>query len=134
MKPRFLEDGTAIPLGEISSRRNRNDKHHIFPRGLLVRHEVDAEKFNSILNICYLVARENQSIGQKSPRNYFTDVPRNTRVRSRAMASHLIPCSPRSGVWNTSVKRGFKELLDQRARLLVKAFEKQAGRRLFERS
>ena len=39
MKPRFLEDGTAIPLGEISSRRNRNDKHHIFPRGLLVRHE-----------------------------------------------------------------------------------------------
>ena len=45
---------------------------------------VDAEKFNSILNICYLVARENQSIGQKSPRNYFTDVPRNARVRSRA--------------------------------------------------
>ncbi len=61
-QPRYLEDADPIPLGEISSRRNRSDKHHVFPRSLLDRHGIGPDRANSILNICYLVARENQSI------------------------------------------------------------------------
>jgi len=133
LKPRFLEDATEIPLGEISSRSNRSDKHHIFPRGLLRGHDIGPEQFNSILNICYLAARENQSIGQRNPRHYFADVPRNQGVRRRALASHLIPSSPNSGIWNSNVRLGYRTFIEQRTVLLVKAFEKQAGIRLFER-
>jgi len=132
LKPRFLEDGQEIPDHEISSRANRNDKHHIFPRALLSSHDVGPAKFNSILNICYLAARENQSIGQRRPRHYMADVPRNARVRIRALASHLIPSSPKSGVWSSNVRMGFKVFLEQRSGLLVRAFEKEAGIRLFE--
>ncbi len=132
-RPRYLEDGSEIPLGEISSRSNRSDKHHIFPKGLLTRHGIGSDRFNSILNICYLVARENQSIGQRAPRHYFDDVPRNRRARNLCLRSQLIPSKPDRGIWDSSVKRGFKALLQDRSLLLVRAFERQAGVRLFER-
>jgi hypothetical protein len=132
-RPRYLEDGSEIPLGEISSRRNRSDKHHIFPRALLSRHEVGSDQFNSILNICYLVARENQSVGQRAPRHYFEDVPRSGRARSLSIRSHLIPSKDGRGIWDRSIKRGFRAFLEDRAWLLARAFERQAGVRLFER-
>ncbi len=132
-KPRYLEDGSHTPLGEISARGNRSDKHHIFPRALLNAHGIGAERYNSILNICYLVARENQSIGQRAPRDYFEDVPRSNWARTMALRSHLIPRGDNRGIWNTSTKRGFKEFMEDRARLLLRAFERQAGMRLFER-
>jgi hypothetical protein len=120
-------------LGEISTRRNRRDKHHIFPRALLSRHGFGPERFNSLLNICFLVARENQSIGYKAPRHYFADVPRSGRARNLALRSHLIPDVEDRGIWDRSIKRGFKTLLDARAKLVIRAFEEQADMRLFER-
>lgn len=132
-RPRYLEDGSEIPRGEISSRSNRSDKHHIFPKAVLDRHGIGPDKQNSILNICYLVARENQSVGQRAPLRYFADVPRNARARSTSMRSHLIPSKTGSGIWDASVKRGFKTFLDDRARLVARAFERQAGAPLFER-
>lgn len=131
-RPRYLEDGSPIPLGEISSRRNRSDKHHIFPRALLSRHGFRPERFNSILNICFLVARENQRIGHRAPRYYFDDVPRSRRAKNLALRSHLIPDVSNEGIWDRSIKRGFKAFLQERARLVARAFERQAGMRLFE--
>src|SRR5206468_3785178 len=87
--PLYLEDGTQIPHEKISNRGNRSDKHHIFPRSLLDRHKVDPEKAHSILNVCYLVARENQSIGKRAPYDYLATVPRNIRIRNRALKSHF---------------------------------------------
>lgn len=132
-RPRYLEDGMEIPLGDISTRRNRNDKHHIFPRALLSRYGIGPERFNSILNICFLVARENQSVGHRAPRHYFDDVPRSHRALSLALRSHLIPNVDGEGVWDRSVKRGFKAFSSERARLIAKAFERMASMRLFER-
>jgi len=131
-RPRYLEDASEIPLGEISSRRNRSDKHHVFPRAFLTRHGIAPDRFNSILNICYLVARENQSIGQRGPRHYFHEVPRSTRARNLCIRSHLIPSKEGRGIWDRSVKRGFSTFLEDRARLLARAFERQAGVRLFD--
>ena len=133
-RPRYLEDGSPIPLGEISSRSNRSDKHHIFPRALLAHHGVGPDRQNSILNICYLVARENQSVGQRTPWRYFADVPRSVRARNLSIRSHLIPSKDSSGIWDSSVRRGFSHFLDERARLIARAFERQAGVRLFERT
>lgn len=132
--PRYLEDGAEIPLGEISTRSNRSDKHHVFPRALLSRYGIGPDRFNCILNICYLVARENQSVGQRAPRYYLADVPRTRRALNLALRSHLIPSADGEGVWDRSVKRGFRAFLDARARLLVRTFEAQAGMHLFERS
>lgn len=132
-RPRYLEDGSEIPPGEISSRGNRSDKHHIFPRALLHHYGIGPEQFNSILNICFLVARENQSVGQKVPRRYLTELPRSRRVRNDVLKSHLIPSVDGVGVWDTRVKRGFRAFMQQRADLLIGEFEKQAGgMRLFE--
>ncbi|MGD0499366.1 MAG: DUF262 domain-containing protein [Bryobacteraceae bacterium] len=132
-RPRYLEDGTLIPLGQTSSRRNSSDKHHIFPRALLIKNGIAPERFNSIVNICYLVARDNRKIGQRAPRNYFEDVPQSRRARDLALRSHLIPSRGGRGIWDRSTKRGFKDLLVKRAWVLARAFERQAGMRLFER-
>jgi hypothetical protein len=134
-RPRYLEDGSAIPLGEISSRGNHNDKHHIFPRGYLSNYGIGPEKYNSIANICYLVARENQSIGQCAPRSYMQNVPRSARARTVALRSHYIPpLKEGKGILDRSVNRGFKVFLRERAWVLARAFEQQCGgMRLFER-
>ena len=132
-RPRYLEDGALIPLGEISNRKDSRDKHHIFPQGLLKHYGVAPERFNSILNICYLVARENRSVGKRPPRRYLEDVPRNNRARTLAMRSHFIPSKEGRGPWARSIKRGFKVFIEDRTQLLVRAFERQAGSRLFER-
>jgi hypothetical protein len=49
------------------------------------------------------------------------------------MRSHLIPSGDGSGIWDASVKRGFKIFLEDRAWLIARAFERHAGVRLFER-
>ena len=134
LRPRYLEDATPIPAGAISSRKNRSDKHHIFPRALLTRAGIGPERYNSILNICYLVARENLTIGYKAPRFYLGEVPRSKGIRRRAMRSHLIPDEKGCGVWCRSAKRGFNEFLAQRSQLVIKAFEQEAGMRLFDRA
>jgi hypothetical protein len=131
--PCYLEDGSEVPRGEISSRSNRRDKHHVFPRALLAKHGIGPNRYNSILNICYLVARENQSVGHRAPRHYLMDVPRNGYARRAAMRSHLIPSREGQGVWDRAVKRGFKTFLDDRGRMVIRALERQAGQRLFER-
>ena len=131
--PRYLEDGSEIPLGEISSRRNRSDKHHVFPRALLRRNGFESDRANCILNICYLVARENQSVGQQAPRNYLDQVPRSLRIRNKALRSHLLPTHPDSGLWDSSVKRGFSVFHEERDSILKAAFDKKAGVALFER-
>ena len=50
------------------------------------------------------------------------------------MMSHLISPSLASGIWNVSVRRGFKVFMEQRSLLIVKAFEKRAGIKLFDRA
>ena len=133
-RPRYLKDGTAIPLGEISSRGNQNDKHHIFPRRYLSKYGIGSERINSIANICYLVAQENQSIGQRAPSSYIQDVPRSVRARTIALHSHYFPpMKEGKGILDRSVNRGFKVFLTERAWVLARAFEHQCGMRLFER-
>ncbi|MDB4278561.1 hypothetical protein N9917_03030, partial [Deltaproteobacteria bacterium] len=110
------------------------DKHHIFPRGLLRRNRYSASDYNLLPNICFLVARENQSIGSKHPMNYLDTmdgIPHNVRSRNKALRSHLIPYGAESGLWDTNVRRGYRNFLNQRTKVIAKEFERQAGARLF---
>jgi hypothetical protein len=132
-RPRYLKDGTLIPLGEISNRRDNRDKHHIFPKDLLNDYGLGPERSSTILNICYLTAAENRSVGRRIPRHYLNDVPCSKRARSLAMRSHFIPSKDGQGVWDPSIRRGFKAFLEGRTGLLVRAFEQKADMRFFER-
>ena len=131
--PRYLEDGEPIPVDRYVARGNRSDRHHIFPRALLRRAGVPARKVNSLPNVCFLVARENQSVGRKHPRDYLYEVPQGARARSRAVKSHLIPID---SAWadERNAKRSFATFTALRTKLIARRFEELAGARLFVRT
>lgn len=134
-QPRYLEDGEHIPVQVYASRANRPDKHHIFPKALLRRKGFTAAECNVLPNICYLVARENQSIGARPPHEYLEIgvVSRTKAVRARALESHLIPCVEASGLWDSDVVRGYKAFVRARAERIADELEGLAGERLFRR-
>jgi hypothetical protein len=132
-RPKYMEDAQPIPEDLIASRANRHDKHHIFPRQPLANLGVRPSDYNSITNICFLVARENQLIGSRQPRRYLEDLPRNRRVLRSALRSHLIPDGDGAGIWDSKLKRGFRTFVRARTRLIAHTFEVAAGARLFSR-
>ena len=122
-----------IPLNVYTGRANRKDRHHIFPRQPLSNADVPANHYNSIANICLLVAQENQQIGSKRPAVYLDDLDRPGMRFGRKMTRHLIPVDESSGVWDKNIRRGFRRFLDQRTKLLCAELEKEAGIHLFRR-
>lgn len=132
-QPRYLEDGEQIMLGEHSARANRRDRHHVFPRKLLSESGVSDRSIDALANICFLVARENQSVGRRDPRSYLEDVPANRRVLTRVARSHLIPLNEEWQDADLSVKQSFKRFSRDRAHMIAAAFEKRAGAKLFTR-
>ncbi|MFO8072815.1 MAG: DUF262 domain-containing protein [Polyangia bacterium] len=131
--PRYLEDGEPVPLDLVSARANRKEKHHIFPKQALANKGITARDYNSLPNICMIVARENQAIGAKQPRFYLKDLMSSKRTLNKALRSHLIPFGENSGMWEPDLKRGFKRFVAKRAELIARAFEQEAGMKLFVR-
>lgn len=134
-KPLYLDDGQPIPLDDnIAYIGNRKHRHHIFPQAQLRPH-FHPRFYNSLCNVCFLVSRDNQIVGSKLPRNYLA-VYRDAghALFNKVMKSHLIPFGEGSGVWQDSVKQGFKEFRARRLALICKAFESEAGIKLFRRS
>lgn len=130
-QPRFLENGDRIPV-DHSTRADRKDKHHIFPKDLLKRNGFTDRQYNSICNVCFVVARENQSIGSKKPVVYLDEF-RHRKSFSKVMRSHLIPHFKGSGIWDRNVRRGFKHLQQDRLEVICSAFQQEAGTRLFRK-
>ncbi|MBX3380227.1 MAG: DUF262 domain-containing protein [Phycisphaeraceae bacterium] len=122
-----------IPIDRYSTRANRKDRHHIFPRQPLIGDDIPPKLYNSIANICLLVAEENQQVGSQRPRNYLRDLEERYNGFSRKMRRHLIPVDDDSGVWIGNTGRGFRKFLEQRTLLLCDALEEEAGIRLFRR-
>ena len=130
-KPRYLENGGLIPT-EYSTRSNRKDKHHIFPRDLLKRNAFNEKFYNSLCNVCFIVARENQSIGSKKPVDYL-DEYRHRRHFGKVMSSHLIPHSREGSLWQPQVRRAYKNFQNERLELICKIFNREAGINLFRK-
>jgi hypothetical protein len=128
----FLDRGlNEIPIQQYSTRANRKDRHHIFPRQPLINQSVAPKLYNSIANACLLVADENQSIGSKRPRVYLGELDTTGSGFKRKMKRHLIPIDGESGVWNRNLKAGFMKFLNDRTNLLCDALEDEAQIRLF---
>lgn len=129
-QPHYLESGYTFPLDKTAAMANRKDKHHIFPKTLLSRNGFTACEANSLCNLCYMVAEENQSIGSNKPASYLEDHKRKKHF-ARVMKSHLIPHKSDSGVWEKDIRRGFRIFSKQRLELIRREFEKVAGIKLF---
>lgn len=134
LNPCYLDDGNPLPLDDrVFSHTNRKHRHHLFPRAHLRKHMLP-RAYNSLVNVCYLVAQDNQSIGHKLPRKYLAAYRDDCRRRfSTVMRSHLIPVHNESGVWDRSVRAGFKRFRAQRLAMICRAFETAAGLKLFGR-
>ncbi len=132
-RPRYLENGQEIPLDQGIAFANKKNRHHIFPRGRLRRH-FTPRACNSLCNICFLVSRDNEIIGMRLPRRYLADYrDPHRKYFVRVMKSHLIPAGRESGVWERGTVRAFRKFRAERLRLICKAFEKEAGIKLFRR-
>lgn len=132
-KPSYIENGECIPESAFASRANRSDKHHIFPRQLLANYRFPYRDYNSLCNICLIAAEENQRFGMKRPDSYLEPYMRR-RHFSRAMKSHLIPYDESSGLWTRGVLKAYPLFRKRRLELICRAFEQQAGTKLFRKS
>jgi len=129
--PRYIENGDPIPLDQYAARSNKSNKHHIFPRSRLRSNEFTPREYNSICNICLVVAEDNQRIGNKTPTSYLEEFRRRKHF-ARFMRSHLIPHHPECGLWSRDIRRGYRKFVQERTKLLCSAFEEKAGIRLFQ--
>ena len=134
LDPRYLEDGEPIPLdNKVVSYADRKHRHHLFPQAQLKKY-FPARVYNSLCNICFLVARDNQKIGMRLPRHYLADYREADRqLFRRVMRSHLIPITDDSGVWERGVVTAFRQFRQQRLALICAELEKAAGIRLFRK-
>lgn len=130
-KPRFLSNGEPVPETVYAAKANKKNRHHIFPRALLMRHGFRSKEANSICNICFVVAEENQIIGSKSPARYL-EPHRRKRHFKRAMQSHLILYNS-DAVWSSNIRSGFKKFLRERRDLLCKELSHEAATSLFSK-
>lgn len=129
-KPRYFSNGAYLPLDRTAAISNRKDKHHIFPKSLLTRNKFTVSEANSICNLIYLDAEENQMFGSNKPIVYL-EPSRRKKHFSRVMKSHLIPYRGESHLWDRNVRSGYRKFISQRLSVICKAFEKEAGIPLF---
>jgi hypothetical protein len=126
LKPRYLETGEPMMLDNALSLSNRKDRHHIFPSALLDRRKVNIKLKNSLANICFLAANENQSVSDDHPKDYLSDYRRKRFFKS-VMRAYLIPSNKGAGIWDSYVRQGFKNFFNQRAYLILNGIAKVAG-------
>jgi len=131
-KPKYLANGEDMLLDNVSSISNRKDRHHIFPYALLSRKDIKLKWINSIMNICYLEADENQAFSDTHPRIYLNEYS-STRHFSLVMKSHLLPVGETSPVWGINNKQTFLEFLNVRGKLIIREIENLAGSSIFEK-
>lgn len=129
-RPCYIANGRPIPATIFASRANRSDRHHIFPRQLLANNGLRHRDYNSLCNICLIVAEENQRFGAKRPDRYLAE-HLDRKHFSRAMRSHLIPYDSNSGLWIKGVAKAYKRFSSDRLKEICRAFEKQADMKLF---
>lgn len=130
--PLYLADGEKMPVDFYASQGSRKHKHHIFPRELLMKHGVSSRRANSIVNICFVPARDNSVFGSRRPSSYLGDY-RGRRHFRRALRSHLIPDGGDGGLWDDNIIRGYNTFLRERTRQICHAFETAAGCKLFRK-
>jgi len=130
--PLYLVSGRPMLLDNISSISNKKHRHHIFPKALLESNGFTDKWINCIINICFLEADQNQSIGASLPKTYLTKYEHLKHFR-KVMSSHLIPISKESPIWSNKVADGFLDFINTRVKTILTEIQKIAGTEIFEK-
>jgi hypothetical protein len=129
-KPRYLENNSEIPIDAVCSAYNKKQKHHVFPKSLLKNKGFKVKDYNRLCNICFIVAPENNAIGDSKPNEYLKEYL-NGRSLPSFLRSHLLPTTTKSELWTNDVRRSYKKFLRERLEIICKAFESNAQMRIF---
>lgn len=130
--PLYLDNGRPMLLDNITSTANKKHRHHIFPKALLEANGLKPQWINCIINICFLDAYKNISIGSSLPKTYLTRF-KDLNHFKKALSSYLIPTDNSSPVWATKVDAGFLDFINLRIGIIIFEIEKLAGAELFEK-
>lgn len=127
--PMAFTDQYEVVTSGLGPSFARAQKHHVFPRAYLSKHEVVKSMRDRLLNMCFLPALDNQQVSSRAPMDYFGDLKRNSHGGfTKIMRSHLLPFSPDSSVWSKgNVKTVYAQFLNERLVLLESALRKEAG-------
>jgi hypothetical protein len=96
-------------LGNMS----KLERHHIFPKALLKRHNFVQSERNAVANFCFQTKQTNLDISDRSPAEYFREIERD---HAGALASQWIPMDP--SLWEVDK---YSEFLAARRELLTNA-------------
>jgi hypothetical protein len=92
MKPRNITNGAIIDTQSALSIFNKKQYHHIFPQAYLKSQKVNADKINTISNICMLAASENNYISDAPPNEYIPKLVEKLGNQYEAVfKSNLLP-------------------------------------------
>ena len=108
LKPLSLLSGSSIKLEDALLRCNRNEFHHIFPKNHLISDPAFLLT-NSLANFCFLSSADNQSIKDKPPGVYASNIPPAQRSAIEAQAG--LPTG-----WE---KMSFGDFLQARSEILL---------------
>ena len=131
MEPLYLGNGQRLNLENPPVPLDKLHKHHIFPKDRLIKAGIKAQKYNSIINICYLALQENSYISNKLPFEYLQDYRYSSNFK-KIMKSHIIPSQNNAAVWTKDVNNAFRQFFKERTEEISRSFENVAGTPLFE--
>jgi hypothetical protein len=130
--PLYLLSGRPMLLDNVSSISNKKHRHHIFPKALLESNGFNDKWINCIVNICFLEADQNQSIGASLPKTYLTRYVHLKHFK-KSMSSHLIPINSNSPIWSSKVLNHFLDFINIRVKIILAEMNKIAGADIFEK-
>ena len=111
---------------------HRGDIHHIFPRDYLKKKGLSGNKYNQIGNYVYMQSEINIKIGNKSPKEYFTELRRQIKGEKmvyggvqteKALFKNLgMNCIPED-IFEMAFD-DYEDFLEKRRRLMAKKIKK----------
>ncbi|NMN97827.1 GmrSD restriction endonuclease domain-containing protein [Antrihabitans stalactiti] len=120
--------GSGLELrAELLGKLTSLQVHHIFPKALLRKHNVDRNDINAIANFCFLTQDTNLKIGMRDPADYLAEVQKK---HPGILESQWIPTDP--DLWRVDRYLDFlaarRELLAASAQSFLDSLRAQSAR------
>jgi hypothetical protein len=113
-QPRSFITGSPIKLAAVLRDYNRNEFHHLYPRGLLLKDEFHTDSINALANFVFMSRTDNNALGGVAPSAYRAHM--NEKALPAILESALCPGS--------LFEDDYVEFLGQRGKLLSDAASK----------
>lgn len=112
-QPRSFLNGSRVDLGSTLSAYNARQFHHVYPKAFLATAGIPFHESNIIANVCLLTASDNNYISDRDPKDYFGEIPKDSK--NDIFAAALIPNEFSDG------DKTYAAFIEARGELLAKA-------------